>query len=181
MNRVVGIDPSTQCLSAVVTGDGAVPMFVQHSLPANERTRDGKAFEWMQGLLQTMRAEGEGAVIYLEKPIAWRSGTSTIALGQISGALRAAAWNAAVPVIMVNNSTWKSRVLDSGRASKEQINTWLRLTHPELHAECVRHAVRKSNIQDLVDAACIYLYGAMNEARVEAIQKKSNVRVKRKG
>lgn len=73
------------------------------------------------------------------------------AMNQTIGVVLAADdWRSAT---LVAQSTWKAQLLGYGHADKEDINAWLRLSAPALHAIC--------STEDEVDAMCIGLYGVM--------------------
>jgi Holliday junction resolvasome RuvABC endonuclease subunit len=78
---------------------------------------------------------------------------STIKQALVVGAVLAAIqeWGFATHTVAI--SSWKKSVVGHGGSTKEAVAAWLREAHPVLGALCGRD-------QDLIDAACIYLYGA---------------------
>jgi Holliday junction resolvasome RuvABC endonuclease subunit len=91
--------------------------------------------------------------VFIEAPIVWGSKASTLLLGQVSGALIAAAGVAgAERVEMVNSSTWKKQVVGNGAAKKPEIARFVHQHWPK--------AWDMSNSDpDLMDSACIVQYG----------------------
>ena len=159
MTVVVGIDPSTQKLAVVVRKPGSIK---QHTYKLPQRDRDGtrysEAYDHILSLLyDIVKPQGElgkreSVYVFLEYPIYWRGGKSTLPLAMLSGAVQAAVHKAEAKLEMVHNQMWKKRVVGAGNVKKEEIADWLELHHLELFNSA-------NGDQDMIDAHCIGLYG----------------------
>jgi hypothetical protein len=92
-----------------------------------------------------------GDVIFYEDPIAAgsRNLQTLIGLSQTSGMLLTAASGHCYKVAV---ATWKKETVGKGNAKKEEVAAWLELNEPEMFALC-------GGNQNLIDAACIKIYG----------------------
>lgn len=186
MPTVVAIDPSTEWLTAIVSDDPeGVTDIHRHNIKGDER--EGEAYLWLIDLL----AKIDDARVFLEQPIVYRGNVSTLTLAQISGALRAACHVSQVPVHMVSNQSWKSRVcgLVIG-AQKTEIADWVKNNWPEVYESAIEFGKHKrsGDIEpnfDICDAACINIYGwawVKNERKMRravALRKAQNGKRKR--
>jgi len=62
----------------------------------------------------------------------------------------------------VNVMSWKKDVVGKGNATKDEVKDWLFTHHLDMHVAC------KDN-QNLIDAACIALYGRLVMDRAEVL------------
>jgi Holliday junction resolvasome RuvABC endonuclease subunit len=92
--------------------------------------------------------------VFVEHPLVGRAGAhATIVQAQVQGVVLAEAIKAgAKAAYTVNVSSWKKTVVGNGSATKDHVAAWLAETHPVL-------AALAGTDQDLVDAACVALYG----------------------
>lgn len=63
----------------------------------------------------------------------------------------------------VNVGTWKKQVIGNGKASKEDVQNYIRVTHSPYAPLC-------GDDQDLYDAACVGLYGLLIHRRARDLQ-----------
>lgn len=147
--RIIGIDPSSAKLAFTTSIDGSLVSMDVVPLPAKDRSnsRAGVAYQEVARVIGKQRA-----FVFLEAPIYWRGGKSTIPLAQMSGVVQAAVHNLGHPLEMVNNQRWKQRVIGIGNANKEQIAEVMAQLWPEAFAMA-------DGDQDLIDSAAINLYG----------------------
>lgn len=92
--------------------------------------------------------------VYIESPVVGRGGAQpTILQAQVDSIIHiAAASYDHLGCYSVNNKTWKKTIVGNGNATKSDVTQWLRSNHPSL-------AQLAHGDQDLVDAACVALYG----------------------
>jgi hypothetical protein len=105
-----------------------------------------------------------GGHLWIETPIQGASGDvlTCIRIAETVGTVLATYLG---DVDEVNLTTWKKAVIGHGHADKDAINVWLAEHHPALAEAC-------QGSQDLRDAACVGLYGAMRaRGEVEAPRK----------
>jgi Holliday junction resolvasome RuvABC endonuclease subunit len=147
--RIIGVDPSSAKLAFVITDGDTLEQVVAIPLPPKDRqnTRSGAAYNAVLEVIGSKRAW-----VFLESPLYWRGGKSTIPLAQISGVVQAAVHNAGHQLEMVNNQRWKSRVIGIHNAKKDQIGEVMATLWPEVHAIA-------NGDEDLIDAAAINMYG----------------------
>lgn len=95
-----------------------------------------------------------GDQVYVEAPIlaGMRNIQSTVKIAAAYGAVLSAIDMRRAAAIEVPVSSWKVATVGHGAASKDDVSRWLHRVHPSVHREC-------SGDQDLMDAACIALYG----------------------
>lgn len=103
-----------------------------------------------------------GDTVFLEEPplAGPRNIRTFLGLAQTCGAILGAS---KADAYVVPVSSWKKAVIGNGSASKELVAAWLAEHRPQLHDYC-------NGNQNLMDAACIALYGeetvrASNERR----------------
>lgn len=145
---IYGVDLGTRRIAVVEPG----------SLHAAElwlpRLRRGEA-EDVQSALRALASwfittVPPDAEVWVEAPISGHGNVRTaIRMAETCGAVLAAHVGRARKV---NLSTWKARVIGHGHADKPTIRRWLTDHHPALATVC-------GESQDLVDAACVALYG----------------------
>lgn len=164
--RVLGIDPSSKKLAFCITPVNHDRIFTLStiSLPEGALQATGAAYREAFSFFQR---NGKGLHVYMEAPVVGRSVGPTIIQAQVGGAVMAAAANAGVPLHLVNNMTWKKRVLGKGNASKPEVAELLRGIWPEAYAA-------SSGDQDLIDACAINRYGVQNRRLAKAILTRSS-------
>jgi hypothetical protein len=102
-------------------------------------------------------------VIFYEDPIAAgsRNLQTLIGLSQTSGCLLSA-FPTDIRFYKVAVSSWKKEVVGSGKAGKLEVAAWLQENKPEMYEQCGKD-------QNLIDAACIYLYGKAVLSRISSV------------
>jgi len=141
---VIGIDLGSRKVDIVDIDRG---FFLHHEVPKSERTLELRA---IGRYLRSLEADGllEGTK-WVEAPVVAgaRNIQSTIAIAQTSGVVHTSLSD----THQVAVSSWKQRTVGKGNADKQAVKQWLADNYPELFRYCAT--------QDLVDAACIALYG----------------------
>ena len=167
---VIGVDPSSRKLAAVVSVIGNEPdvRFYVKTIPKDKPTSCLMAFEWMRTIVEM--SEGRGKVFaFIELPVLGRGGPgSTIPQAQVNGALLAGAQIANAEVILVNNARAQKEVVGRGNANKDDIKEWVRVAWPKLFEQI-------ENDQDLCDSAMIYQYGRQTVMRRDKLAIKKNL------
>jgi len=166
MSNVLGIDPSSKKLALCLTGVTHDKIFTLTtiSLPVGALQAAGVAYREAFSFFNRHR---EGLHVYMEAPVVGVNMGSTIIQAQVGGAVMAAAQNAGVHLHLVNNMTWKKRVLGKGNAKKPEVAELLRGIWPEAYAA-------SSGDQDLIDACAINRYGVKNRRLAKAILTRSS-------
>jgi len=99
------------------------------------------------------KVPAEDVYLYIEDPVVGRGGARpTILQSQVDGIVRVCAYPHTTKVYSVNNKTWKKAIVGNGNASKDDVAAWLATHHSFLAELC-------GDDQDLLDAACVCLYG----------------------
>jgi Holliday junction resolvasome RuvABC endonuclease subunit len=153
MPVVIGIDPSSVKLAAVICEAGDEPNATIHvqRLPTDKPEACVAALEWVRTLVEL--AGSNDVHVYIEYPVMGRGGPgSTIPQALINGALQAGAKMAGAKVYSVNNAHCKKVVVGKGNASKDDIKAWVKKAWPGLYEKIGKD-------QDLCDSAMIYVYG----------------------
>ena len=175
---VVGVDPSSRKLAAVVSvvGNEGDVVTSTRALPQDKPYACHIAYEWMHLLVEEYSTHGK-VHVFLESPVVGRGGPgATIPQARVNGALSAGAVAAGAEVIDVNNSHCKKVTVGNGRASKDDIRDWVEVVWPELFPKI-------ETDQDLCDSAMLYIYGVGIITKRERIAKRrarGDVVVKRK-
>ena len=142
---MIGIDLGMRKVDIVDIDRG---VFLHYETPKTERTIELRA---LAGYLRVLEADGllEGTK-WVEAPVVAgaRNIQATIAIAQTSGVVHATLSD----THQVAVSSWKKRTVGTGNADKAAVKQWLASTHPDIHRLC-------GDSQDLIDAACIALYG----------------------
>lgn len=148
---IVGVDPSSNKLSAVITQGDLNPELHRIKLPRDKVRACRVAYEWVITLVEPFPLPG--VYVFLEMPVLGRGGAgSTIPQAQVNGAMLAAGSMAGVQVVTVNNKRWKKQVVGNGAASKEDVAAWCALCWPPVFEGA-------KGDQDLLDAAAINRFG----------------------
>lgn len=149
---VVGIDPSSHKMAAVITRQDNLLGFESVRLPEDKGLACKRAYEWV-GFLIEEYAGVDPIHVYMEAPIMGVGGPgSTIPQAQVGGAVMAA-WNMQdISVSLINNQSWKRQICGKGNIRKDQVAGAMMTVWPELV-----HSV--GGDQDLIDAGAINMYG----------------------
>lgn len=148
---VIGVDPSSRTMHAVITREGDKPVLSYIPLHKTDKPKaNGQAFLWMKDILRDYRMDD--VYVFIEIPVMGRAGAHTmIAIGKAVGSVEAAAVIGGAKVTEVNNMRWKSQVI-GGRVGKPEIKQWVKANWPTVYEMA-------DGQQDLCDAACINVYG----------------------
>lgn len=152
---VLGIDPSSTRLAAVYSyTDGKRLEVFTEPLPVGDRVRECRlAYDWLDDLMSTVVEKSPVTAVFVEQPVLGRGGAgATIPQAMVHGALLASGYLLAQYVVSVNPARWKKAVLGKGNATKPEIAEWVKINWPEVFE------VADGN-QDVLDSACINLYG----------------------
>jgi Holliday junction resolvasome RuvABC endonuclease subunit len=154
---VIGIDPSSRKQAIIVLGKGR-PTSEVLDVPTKMKDR-ASALNWILQHITVIFTEvveesGDPVYLFIEDPVMGRAGAkATVVQAQAHGVMQAVAIQCGVTsVYSVNNKTWKKDVVGYGNSSKEDVSAWLEREQPGLFRLC-------AGDQDLIDAACIGLYG----------------------
>lgn len=166
MVYVLGIDPSSKKLAFCLTEveHDNILTLTTISLPAGALQATGAAY---RGAFSFFQENKHGLRVYMEAPVVGRSIGPTIIQSQVGGAVMAAAENVGVPLYLVNNMTWKKRVIGKGNAKKEEVAEKLREIWLEAYAA-------SSGDQDLIDACAVNRFGVRNQRLAKAILTRSS-------
>lgn len=173
MRRVtVGIDASSKKIAAVVTVDGhddplalIPPTLWKRTLVGDDIVvRCSAAYRWgrwMMSDVDKMLAENgiyEYEVqVYIEEPVVVpRNMRSTVVQAKVHGAIvagiRSSRRYSQVPITSVVPPSWKKQVVGKGNATKPEVSKHVFIVWPYVYNLA-------SGDQDLLDAACINLFG----------------------
>lgn len=154
---IVGVDPSSQSLAAVIVADDqdfvAYKRSVRRKGPAwnpQEAHAVMKNVEDFFLFLLDIRSPDH---VFLEAPVMGRSVRPTIVQSYVSGMIQAVVAGTGATLVLVNNKAWKKAIVGNGNAGKEETAAALIKREPSLAAIC-------GTDFDLFDAAGMALYGA---------------------
>lgn len=152
MQTVIGVDPSSRAMHAVVTHEDEPPLAVYLPLHKTDKTLAcAETYKWMRKVVDENVGLGD-AFVFIEIPVMGRAGAHTmLVIAQVIGAAAAAAVHSGAKVVFVNNMTWKSKVI-GGRVGKPEIKQWVRKNASVFYEQV-------DGQQDLCDAYCINQYG----------------------
>lgn len=159
----LGIDPSSVKLAFVWEEDGALRMKTM-ALPSEALwvARCAVAFQLVGKFLD----EYDVRSVYVEAPVMGAGGPgATIPQALVTGSILAACGEYGVPFSkLVNNQSWKKKVMGRGNINKEEIALEMKTVWPKASR------MAKGD-QDLIDAAGIYKFGvAYNKLRRKFIR-----------
>lgn len=151
--RIVGIDPDTKQISAVLVEDGKPPVVWQWAA-AGRRAEDRFARLWEEFSVGTSFDAGFPSVdwVWIETPILGPSPKALRDQAQVVGFIRARLMSLHIPHGLVDNQTWKKGLLGDGHVSKEEIAAY---------AQAILR-LPTGLPQDAYDAACIAAWGYQN-------------------
>ncbi len=153
---VMGIDPSSRKIAAIGHTDDLGWFSQTWSVPTKVKERCVVLHEFVEPYAQFVSSlVVHGPVwVFVENPVVGRGGPhATIVQAQVQGLIMGLSMDSgAQAVYPVNVQTWKKAIVGKGNASKPDVAAWLGAHRPAL-------ADMAGDDQDLVDAACIALYG----------------------
>jgi Holliday junction resolvasome RuvABC endonuclease subunit len=149
---ILGIDPSSRKLACFVL-EPERSWTKCLTVPTKLKDRP-EVLGRLDEQLDELFSEVDFEAVFVEQPLVGRGGAhATIVQAQVQGLVLARANLAGTPgVYTVNVKSWKKRVVGNGNSDKAAVTAWLEEAHPVL-------AAMAGGDQDLVDAACIALYG----------------------
>lgn len=151
--RIVGIDPDTKQISAVLMEPGKPPVIWQWAVKGH-RAEERFARLWEEFSVGTSFDAGWPSVdwVWIEAPIFVHNHKSLRDQAQVVGFIRARFMSLHVPHGLVDNETWKKGLLGNGHATKEEIAAY---------ATAILQ-LPTGLPQDAYDAACIAAWGLQN-------------------
>lgn len=159
--NIIGFDLSSRKIAMMDLG--LVPRAKTFAVKKKAARRD--ELRELEELLHEELEKGYlGDWAFIEAPVVGRGGARpTILQAQVDGIIQAATVRYGLRGgYSVNNKTWKREVVGNGNASKAEAAAWLATHHPVL-------ADVAGDDQDLVDAACVALYGEIVIGRGESL------------
>lgn len=163
---VMGIDPSSAKIAAVVTKDGGKsPRVWTKVLPESPyEVRADWAERHVNKFVSDYISAGFEVYFFIEEPVVGAGARATIAQATIRGGiLIGARRGGATEIHHVNNSRWKKKIVGKGNATKPQIKEHMHKTWPVIYDLA-------DGDQDVLDAAGINAYGEgvlMLQKRIE--------------
>jgi Holliday junction resolvasome RuvABC endonuclease subunit len=160
---ILGIDPSSRKLACFVLGPERA--WTKNLVVPNKLKDRPEVLGQLAEQVDELFSEVDFEAVFVEQPLVGRGGAhATIVQAQVQGLVLARAHRAATPgVYTVNVKSWKKQVVGNGNADKAAVAAWLETHQPVL-------AGLAAGDQDLVDAACIALYGRAVLERAERIR-----------
>jgi len=155
--RVLGFDLSSRKLAGVLLDPGTHPATVLFKAPPKLKHRP-QVLEYfagqLEGIFRIMEHNDKPLWVFVEHPLVGRAGAhATIVQAQVQGIVLGLALRyGAAGAYEVNVKTWKKAIVGNGNADKDKVAQWVRDHQPAL-------AALAGDDQDLLDAACIALYG----------------------
>ncbi len=145
---VTGIDSDTRSV-AVVTLNSERPSWSRHFQFGVKGRRAEDRIQALSTEIEDRFANQDYAWIYIETPVMGVNAKALRDQAFVVGMLRHELWLNDLWNSLVDNGTWKKAVLGNGHASKEEIAQYAVQRFPQLAGES----------QDIMDAACIALFG----------------------
>lgn len=165
---VIGMDPDSKKMSAVITVDDANPVLRQKVLPTSvpDSRKLDVVWSWVYRLVKEYKEQGHDVHLFYEAPfVSPKTIRAVIPLAQLKGAALAAAQRAgAITAQAVVIQTWKKDIIGMGNASKPDIARWCKTCWVVVYKEA-------NGRQDLMDAAAINRHGANLVKRMAKIEK----------
>lgn len=153
--RVAGVDLGSRKAAVaqyVISAKGVISLWDVTSFYVHPTQRGHE----LALLSQMVRDAVQGAnYVFIEEPLVGRGVKASMQISQTAGAIMSATGLDQIHTELVNVSTWKSRIVGDGRASKETVEMWLTAQHRPYADACGEGTDR----QDKVDACCIGLFG----------------------
>lgn len=149
---VVGVDPGSRKVAVVVNTPGSNLLWT-HAVP-DDLLRSQACHQLFTATRQFLAAlTDRNVAVWVEEPVVGRNRRTALHQGQVHGVIMTAALHSGITsVYSVGNTVWKKAMVGIGNASKSSCRAWLSHERPELARDCANDA-------DLIDAACIAIYG----------------------
>lgn len=185
---VIGIDANSHKLALVWKRDGSKkPILKTFELTEGDSVKaSGEAFRCLSEFFIKCCDDGifdpNKTKVYMEAPIMGTGGPgATIPQAFVEGAVSAWAYEFSLPISLVNNQSWKKKVLGNGNISKTEVTRRMGEVWPELVAKCPIIFRKQwpggdNNLpdQDLIDAGAVHLYGEWKVDLLHRILKRRN-------
>lgn len=183
---VGGIDPNSHRIVIVETRRQAQTKPFVHEIELNGGSPEqntAMAFDFMVDYcISTHERDGEYPRLFVEAPVVGRGGPGpTIAQAFVTGSILAGATQGGSKITLVNNQSWKKRVVGNGNVNKLFVNEWVEENWTELYKKAPiindsRHPkeLRGRGDQDIVDSGCINLFGWKHVTMVERMWRRRN-------
>lgn len=160
--RIVGVDPSSKKIALFIWRDDE-----WEAATITTKIQDrAKALAELQKDLEEylLNLESDETYFFVEQPLMGRGGAhATIVVSQVQGIVMACSVECGSDsTYPVNVQTWKKVIIGRGNVGKPEVREWLGAHESDL-------AEMAGGDQDLVDAACIALYGREIITRSERI------------
>lgn len=154
LGTVVGVDPGSRKLAVVVNTPGSNFLWT-YAVPQGTMRPQAcdQLFVAFRSFLASVGESRDDIAVWVEEPVVGKNARGALMQGQVHGvAMTAALQSGITSVYSVGNTAWKKETVGAGNAPKSRCREWLASEHPELASNCGDDA-------DLVDAACIAVYG----------------------
>ena len=172
-----GLDPSSKKIAIVVSErehQDFPHIFIHEIASEDHQDRCAEAFDFVFEVC--MKFKDEGFIIYMEEPVMGVGGPgATIPQAYVEGAIMTAADQAGIKVRIVNNSTWKKRVLGNGNIPKVEIGPKLVEIWPKLYKAvplATSGDFKGKPDQDALDAGCLNKFGWKQILLAERLRKR---------
>lgn len=157
MNRaVIGLDPSSAKIAMTIAIDGAKPYMLSRNF-----VKGGDIgliclamFRYTRSKLLPLVNDNDEVHMFIEEPVYVRGHAAVIRQARANGAILAGARSAGARTHLVQNTSWKKKVIGNGNANKAAVSRWVRDNWSYAY-------VLSSKDQDLIDSACILRYGQL--------------------
>jgi Holliday junction resolvasome RuvABC endonuclease subunit len=179
---VIGIDPNSHKLSLVWNRPGNKKAFFKNIelVKGDPVLATGIAGREIDDFFRAMAFDHKRTFVYMERPVMGIGGPgATIPQSFVQGAVIAACFKYNIPLRLVNNQSWKKRVLGSGGIDKPEVARRMTELWPEFVARLPKVNARQWKDgpnglpdQDLVDAGAIHLFGKANVSLRRAISRR---------
>jgi len=158
----LGIDPAASRASFVALCGEDYAIFDYPKLGKSGAVACAAGYEAASEVVESIVSRWIGAefAAHIESPIVGRGGVrATMVQCWTAGAILAALHQHKIEVGLANVSSWKKSVVGHGRATKEEVASFVEFRWPALHAEA-------AGSQDVFDATCIAHFGRIASKRM---------------
>lgn len=182
---VIGIDANSHKLALVWKRNGSSRphLKVFNLVDGNPVFASGQAFRFLSEFFFKGCEDGsfdpQSTVVYMEAPIMGIGGPgATIPQAFVEGAVMAWAYEFSLDLYLVNNQSWKKRVMGNGNINKEEVtrrmfDVWPDLMErvPIIEKQQWTGGPKNAPDQDLVDAGAVHLFGEWKQDLIRKIKK----------
>lgn len=174
----LGLDPKTTRLAFVWARKKEKPKSRVVRLPDGEDYRGeacAAAFRETAQLIAELKDDGYEPFLYQEAPVVGGSKNNlrigpTISQTYIGGATLAAAGEMTCRSMLVNNQSWKKRVLGAGNINKEEVGIRMKEVWPQLCEIAVLGNGKPD--EDVIDAGALFLFGQKNQDLLASLRRR---------